>query len=281
MGIKLIVEALDHAPASLTPRERYALIVLAEDARDETRLVALGIEGNERVVRRLRAGRSERAAIIKALVDKGAIKSVKRGQKHQHAEYEICRLAPATPEDSSIRESQTDSQPPENPDAENPGNPDPEDDGLFSASGFSSPSIRKTRTPTPHTPHPPSPSEKGGEGGNSSGSKSRRKPETPIPDDFAVTEDMRAWAKEKGYRVDLDHETVQFIEHALMHDRRCRDWLAAWRKWIDKAQRIQDERVNGGTFASGRRASSASGHTNLPPRNSGAYKQAFRRKTGS
>ncbi|OUC99338.1 helix-turn-helix domain-containing protein [Streptosporangium minutum] len=38
MGIKLVVEVLDHAPRDLTPAERLVLVVLAEDARDETRV---------------------------------------------------------------------------------------------------------------------------------------------------------------------------------------------------------------------------------------------------
>ncbi|MEV4383706.1 hypothetical protein, partial [Streptosporangium sp. NPDC049644] len=70
--------------------------------------------------------------------------------------------------------------------------------------------------------------------------KSRRKPETPIPDDFAVTAQMRTSATEKGYTVDLDRQTIRFINHAHQNDRRCRDWVAAWRNWIDKAQEIQD-----------------------------------------
>lgn len=51
---------------------------------------------------------------------------------------------------------------------------------------------------------------------------------------------MRAWAKAKPYTVDLDRETFRFINHAKQHDRRCRDWIAAWRNWIDKAQEIYD-----------------------------------------
>ncbi|WP_204042727.1 hypothetical protein [Acrocarpospora phusangensis] len=68
---------------------------------------------------------------------------------------------------------------------------------------------------------------------------SRRKPERPIPADFAVTPAMRKWAADKGYDVDLDRETFRFINHAHQNDRRCRDWLAAWRNWIDKAQEQQ------------------------------------------
>ncbi|MBG0828516.1 hypothetical protein HS041_12130 [Planomonospora sp. ID67723] len=74
--------------------------------------------------------------------------------------------------------------------------------------------------------------------------KSRRKPETPVPADFAVTPEMRAWADEKGYTVDLDRQTFRFINHAIEKERLCRDWLAAWRNWVDKAQEIQDRDSN-------------------------------------
>lgn len=44
MGIRLIVEVLDHAPAELTPQERLLLLALAESARDDTRVCWPGME---------------------------------------------------------------------------------------------------------------------------------------------------------------------------------------------------------------------------------------------
>ncbi|MFI7644106.1 hypothetical protein [Nonomuraea sp. NPDC049400] len=78
-------------------------------------------------------------------------------------------------------------------------------------------------------------------------SGTRRKPETPMPADFKVTPDMEAWAKAQGYTVDLGRETFRFINHAHQNDRRCRDWLAAWRNWIDKAQEISDRETRSST----------------------------------
>lgn len=145
-----MVEVLDHAPAALTPRERWALVALAEDANDMTRVCSKGVESNEKVMRRFRAGLSGRKEILKALVDKGAIARVKRGQKHQHAEFMILPLAPA----------------------QQPGNPDPENglsgretrtlndpqqpDSPVSAAGFPGLRGRKTRPPSPHSPQDPS-----------------------------------------------------------------------------------------------------------------------------
>lgn len=48
MGVRLLVEVLDHAPADLTPAERLVLAVLAEDARDETRKCWPGMDKLER-----------------------------------------------------------------------------------------------------------------------------------------------------------------------------------------------------------------------------------------
>lgn len=150
MGVRLMVEVLDHAPETLTPRERWALIAIAEDARDETRLCLKGVESNPTLVRRMRTGRTERAAIIAGLIDKGALERVKRGQMHQHAVFRIPPLTaaqgPETPDAEpppSIRETQTldDSQ---GPDSAGPG------------SGNCPPRVRETRMPSPQSPQDPS-----------------------------------------------------------------------------------------------------------------------------
>ncbi|MEV4001013.1 hypothetical protein [Actinomadura sp. NPDC049753] len=86
-----------------------------------------------------------------------------------------------------------------------------------------------------------SPSEKKRQGGVG-GRASRRKPETPAPEIFPVTASMRAWARdhERRITVDLDDQTERFLNHARQNDRRCRDWQAAWRNWILKAQDFAD-----------------------------------------
>lgn len=60
----------------------------------------------------------------------------------------------------------------------------------------------------------------------------RKKPEAPIPVDFTVTDDMRAWAVDNAPGVDADKVTQKFINHAHANDRRQRDWTAAWRNWL-------------------------------------------------
>lgn len=190
MGIGLIVEVLDAAPAALTPRERYALVVLAETARDDTRQCWPGIEDDPKLVRRLRLSRTQRYAVIKALVDKGALEHVGRGQKHVRAVYKINQFGAQRPEnpdpeaDLSIPETGTlnRSQHPENRDPErvdtSPQRPETQDaepvdnspqgpetgdaepvDEIpqrpgfaVSASRFSSLSVPQTGTPLPQSP---------------------------------------------------------------------------------------------------------------------------------
>lgn len=62
----------------------------------------------------------------------------------------------------------------------------------------------------------------------------RRKPETPLPDDWQPTEDHRIYAAR--YQLDVDREAERFRNHAAMKDRRVRDWNAAFRNWLDKAR---------------------------------------------
>jgi hypothetical protein len=60
-----------------------------------------------------------------------------------------------------------------------------------------------------------------------------------LPDDFAVTDQMRAWAREKRPMVNLDFETEKFVNYWRAESGRHAtklDWVAAWRKWILSAR---------------------------------------------
>ena len=64
-------------------------------------------------------------------------------------------------------------------------------------------------------------------------SNTRRRPETTVPTDFALTDEMREWAKTNDYDyLNLKTETAKFTNHAMQNERRCRDWVHAWRNWI-------------------------------------------------
>lgn len=66
----------------------------------------------------------------------------------------------------------------------------------------------------------------------------REKRGTRIPDDFAVTAEMVAWARERVPNVDGRWETEKFINYwraASGATAVKRDWVAAWRTWMLKA----------------------------------------------
>ena len=61
----------------------------------------------------------------------------------------------------------------------------------------------------------------------------RRQPERPFPDDLALDDKRRTYAIEKGMddtRAEVQFE--RFRNHAETHDRKCRNWDAAWRNWV-------------------------------------------------
>lgn len=62
---------------------------------------------------------------------------------------------------------------------------------------------------------------------------SRRKPERPLPESWAPNAKHFTQAEAKG--VDIAAEARAFRNHAATHDRRARDWDAAFRTWLDKA----------------------------------------------
>ncbi|MGW4484306.1 hypothetical protein ACWEOE_10760 [Amycolatopsis sp. NPDC004368] len=97
------------------------------------------------------------------------------------------------------------------------------------------------QTPSPHLP---SKEEK-----KTSSSSSRAKRGTRIPDDFAVSADMVAWAREKTPHVDGRRETEKFINYwqaASGQKAVKRDWAATWRNWMlnaeERAPRMQQQR---------------------------------------
>jgi hypothetical protein len=122
MGIRLVMEAASrHAPEGLTWRERYALMVLAASAIDATRELQPGIEDSPELIARLRLGRNERFAVLKALCEKGALVRLERGRNGVKAAYAIAPFAavprperPGEPDAPPVENQAADTQ---NPDA--------------------------------------------------------------------------------------------------------------------------------------------------------------------
>lgn len=66
---------------------------------------------------------------------------------------------------------------------------------------------------------------------------SRRKPETACPweEGSTVPEDLSDWCKENCPSLNPQVEFDALVGHAHTHDRRCRDWKAAYRTWCKKS----------------------------------------------
>lgn len=90
-------------------------------------------------------------------------------------------------------------------------------------------------TPTP-TPEEKKPSVSVASG------KPPRKPagSKRVPADFAVSDDMEAWAAESAPLVDWKRETEKFRDWEFKSPRT--DWTATWRTWMRKAQESAVER---------------------------------------
>lgn len=84
-----------------------------------------------------------------------------------------------------------------------------------------------------------------------------------LPDDFAVTDEMRAWAAQEHPRTPIDFETAKFRDHwksKAGKDGAKLDWVATWRNWMRNAS----ER-NGNGHAPRDRVAEALAHARANP----------------
>lgn len=162
MGIRLIVEVLAGAPEALTHREKLLLVVLAEDANDDSRVTWNSVERPE-VLRGAKLSRSQLYAVLKSLMAKGALERQAAGQKNGAAKYRIPVFADAQcPE---IPDTDTGSQCPDSPDTEGsqrPGIADTDPNAQCPGNADTEPSqcqeIRDVSVPESGTPTPLNPS---------------------------------------------------------------------------------------------------------------------------
>lgn len=168
MGIRLIVEVLDYAPADLTWRERCALLVLAENANDSTRQCWPGIEDDPEIAHRMRLpGRSSRYDVMSALRKKKALETVSAGRRGHRAVYKVAEMGPALGPETQDPNGETGSwnsghsvqDPWTQTDGKGPENPDPNSE---KGSGNHVVRVREpreqgpeTQDPFPQTPQPP------------------------------------------------------------------------------------------------------------------------------
>lgn len=159
MGIRLIVEVLTSAPEALTHREKLLLVVLAEDANDDTRTTWNSVERPE-VLRAAKLSRSQLYAVLKSLAAKGALEKLAAGQKNGTAKYKIPTFA--VPQCPEIPDTDAPPQRPNSPDTETPqrpGFPDTDENAQRPGNadtepsqcpGFRDVSVPESGTPTPH-----------------------------------------------------------------------------------------------------------------------------------
>lgn len=70
----------------------------------------------------------------------------------------------------------------------------------------------------------------------------KAKPATRIPDDFPITAEMVAWAREHAPAVDGRAETANWQDWHRAKGDTARDWVASWRTWMRRAQKDAERR---------------------------------------
>ncbi|MFE6355914.1 hypothetical protein ACFVOO_24035 [Streptomyces rochei] len=162
MGIRLIVEVLTSAPEALTHREKLLLVVLAEDANDDTRVTWNSVERPE-VLRGAKLSRSQLYAVLKSLTAKGALEKLTAGQKNGAAKYRIAKFPES--QCQGFRDTDAHPQRPEIADTDQPQRPgtaDTEPNRQCQENADTEPSqcqeIRDVSVPESGTPTPLNPS---------------------------------------------------------------------------------------------------------------------------
>ncbi|MFJ4624277.1 hypothetical protein [Streptomyces sp. NPDC088812] len=167
VGIRLIVEVLTNAPEALTHREKLLLVVLAEDANEDTRTTWNSVERPE-VLRGAKLSRSQLYAVLKSLIAKGVLEKLAAGQKNGTAKYKISKFpvsqCPGIPDTERPPQcpSSPDTEPsqrPETPDTdENPQCPETPDTDPSQCQEIRDVSVPESGTPTPLFPSSTTPS---------------------------------------------------------------------------------------------------------------------------
>lgn len=98
MGVRMMVEALDHAPGDLPDVHRLALIALAERMDDRTRT---GYHPAPLLARRVGRSRPTVTRILRALTDRGLLSVVKQAGRGRSTVYRMARLEASGGDDLS------------------------------------------------------------------------------------------------------------------------------------------------------------------------------------
>lgn len=102
---------------------------------------------------------------------------------------------------------------------------------------------REYPTDTEPKGYPPSNSSSCSSSNSSSGSGSARRRATQLPDGWRPDDVTNATLAKQYPDIDLDRELAQFTDHARSKGRTAKDWTAAWRMWVRKADEWRRERA--------------------------------------
>ncbi len=72
--------------------------------------------------------------------------------------------------------------------------------------------------------------------------KKPSKNETGTPTDFKITDEMIKWGADNVPRVDVYDQTPQFLDYHTAKGSKFKDWTAAWRTWMRKANEFKSSR---------------------------------------
>lgn len=237
MGIKLINEVMDNASEfELTPVEWKCLIVLAEDANDQTRETWRGTN-DPTILRRIdmtvNSWKNVRARLLKKGVLEYATRDGKevRGHRGSRAKFRIAALAkiaeasekghqtsdPIDPErEQRVTEPMTQSGPMGH-----------QTDDPTSRKGHRTDAERVTE---PVTPTPLVPSET-----SISDPPPAADGRVSLPADFKLDDQMRLWARSLGLAdlIDIELHTDNFIDYYAEHiEKKNRNWRLTWQRWM-------------------------------------------------
>lgn len=62
---------------------------------------------------------------------------------------------------------------------------------------------------------------------------------TLLPEDFKVTDEMKAWAKQKVPSVDVESQFELFCDYWRAHGKKMMDWNATFRNWLRRAPEFE------------------------------------------
>lgn len=254
MGYELYRHVLQNAPTELDAAARLVLAVIADDANERTRKSYLGMDllshrtgllpdSAGKALRRLaKAGIEIRIPI--GTDGKGRPVFAAKGNRTTY-------LIPVFPERAFMTPKagrEADLSAAQSPDGEQ--TKDDSKPGRESAKpGSSSAKAGREADPPPQSPQSPhsfSPTNDGSlfpelEDTNTTKDEMPKK-KTTAPEHMDITARMRAWADENTPGLNLELETLKFLNYHGAKGSKFIDWVKAWRNWMINALQFAEER---------------------------------------